>query len=170
MVRKQQTFRYVCVCGSFRACVGVLGLVWVSKFTTVPGSAVHSNLHALVKCNPLNQRPTGVGQHSSEAEVIFHTLPIYKYTGCTLSTDKTSEVFSYLFLLHLLTLQNCDIMSSIFNRHPVYVAEYWYFWLMMCYLWTWSFPVVGMTKQQGAVIVNIAKFVPPYVYWDDQNM
>ena len=105
-------------------CVCVLGLVWVSKFTTVPGSAVHSNLHDLVKCNPINQRPNGVGQHSSEVEVIFHTIPIYKSTSCQLSTDRTSEVFSYVFLLHLLTLQNCDIMSSIFNRHPVYVAEY----------------------------------------------
>jgi len=103
-------------------CVCVLGLVSVSKFTAVPGSVVHCNLHALVKCNPINQRPTGVGQHSSEAEANFHTLS----TGCQLSTDRTSEVFSYLFLLHLFTLhvQSCDIMSSIFNPLPVHAAEY----------------------------------------------
>jgi len=156
MVRKQQTFRYVCV----------LWLVWVFKFTTVPVSAVHSNLHALVICNPISQRQTGDGQHSSEAEVNFHTISIYKSTGCQLSTDRTSEVFSCLFLLHLLTLQSCNTMSSIFNPLPVHAAEYWYFWLMMCYLWTGSFPVVEMTKQQGEVIVNITKFVPPYDYWD----
>jgi len=46
MVRKQQIFRYVCV----------LGLVWVSKFTMVPGSGVHSNLHALVTCNPIRDQ------------------------------------------------------------------------------------------------------------------
>jgi hypothetical protein len=45
-------------------------------------------------------------------------------------------------------------MSSIFNPSPVYEAEYWYYQLH-CVTY-----VVGITKQQGEVIVTITKFGP----------
>jgi len=103
----------MCVC--IRACVGVQiyhsAWLWSSIQPTCP-------------CHmQSNHRPTGIGQHFSEAEVNFHTLSIYKSTGCQHSTDRTSEVFSYYFFC--ICLQYKYNSKQCTSAQPLYYSRYY---------------------------------------------